>query len=110
MHSTDPEEENGKLYYPNLDYQIGGGHYQKMKIQPMRFCLANMSDEELRGVMKYVNLKYHWRDKDDPIEDVDKAQHYVDMIQKELKHRKVRVSKESAENAPTPASDTYFEE
>ena len=103
MHPTNPEKKSWQFYNPDLDHQVAGNHYKKMKIQPMEFCLANMSDEELRGVMKYVNLKYHWRDKDDPIEDVDKAQHYVDMIQKELKHRKACISKESAENAPLRA-------
>ena len=62
-------------------------HYKKMAIQPMEFCLANMSNEELSGVLKHNVMKYLWREKNDPLEDIEKAEHYISMIKHELKDR-----------------------
>jgi len=77
-----------------LGYQVGlkkdgspADHYSKMKIQSAEFFLANMSDEELRGVLKFNMLRYSWRDKEDFLEDLDKAKHYIEMITKELRRR-----------------------
>jgi len=77
-----------------LSFQVGtnkdgsqSNHYTKMKIQVAEFCLVNMSDEELKGVLKWMSLKYTWRDKDDFLEDLEKAEHYISMIKYELKSR-----------------------
>jgi len=77
-----------------LGYQVGlkkdgsqSDHYSKMKIQSAAFFLANMSDEELKGVLKFNMLRYSWRDKEDFLEDIDKAKHYIEMITQELRKR-----------------------
>ena len=71
-----------------LSKQVGGTHYLAMKIQPMKFMLANMSKEELIGVLKFNTTKYVWRDKNDKLEDLEKAKHYIEMITEELNKRK----------------------
>jgi len=70
-----------------LETQVGGNHYKEMKIQPMEFCLANMTSEELVGVLKFNGLRYHWRKKKDMIEDFEKARQYNEIIVEELKMR-----------------------
>ena len=71
-----------------LGTQIGGEHYLKMGIQTMEFCFANMTDEELRGVLKFNVTKYIWRSKGDDLEDYAKAKHYIEMIRTELRSRR----------------------
>ncbi len=80
-----------KVKNKHLERQVAGSHYQKLKIQCMEFCLANMSSEELRGILKFNVLKYTWRDKENPMEDLDKAVHYIEMIKEELNNRDIPV-------------------
>ena len=70
-----------------LKQQVSGTHYLTMKIQPAEMCLANMTEEQLRGVLIWMNMKYVWREKDDFITDYKKARHYIDMIVEELENR-----------------------
>jgi hypothetical protein len=75
------------LCEPPLSRQEGGNHYMKMKIQVAEYCLANMTKEELTGVLKWMTTKYIWRDKIDWIEDAKKAKHYIEMIIDEMEKR-----------------------
>jgi hypothetical protein len=71
----------------HLEYQQGGKHYQDMKIQPAEYCMANMTNEELVGVVKWMSVKYMWRDKDSQLEDWSKTKQYIEMITEELRSR-----------------------
>lgn len=67
-----------------LDRQVGGTHYQDMKIQPAEYCFANMTHEEIRGALIWNINKYLWRNKG-LIKDLRKAQHYLEwLIEHEL--------------------------
>lgn len=70
-----------------LKRQVGGKHYAELEIQPAEFCLANMSVEELIGVLKWMTMKYMWRNKVSMREDWQKAKHYIDMIEEEFRRR-----------------------
>lgn len=65
--------------YKSLQYQVGGSHYNSMAIQPAEYCLANMSIEEIRGAMKWNIQRYTWREKENRLEDLKKARHYLDI-------------------------------
>jgi len=40
------------------DKQVGGGHYKKMKIQPMQYSMANELDACQHTAIKYITR--HW--------------------------------------------------
>ena len=66
------------------DTQVGGNHYAKLAIQPMRYSMENGLDALQHTVIKYVT---RFRDKNG-IEDLEKAKHCIDMLiefEKELK-------------------------
>ena len=56
--------------------QIGGDHYTKLAIQPMRYSMENGLDALQHTVIKYVT---RFRDKAG-IEDLEKAKHCIDML------------------------------
>ena len=56
--------------------QIGGDHYTKLAIQPMRYSMENGLDALQHTVIKYVT---RFRDKNG-IEDLEKARHCIDML------------------------------
>lgn len=58
-----------------LKVQIGGGHYAKLKIQPMEFSMANGWDACSHTVLKYVTRH---QDKNGR-QDLEKALHCADM-------------------------------
>jgi len=89
MSSMEAEHErlNHNHQYNTLKKQVGGNHYSKMAIQPAEFCLANMTIEELTGVLKWMNMKYMWRNKNSMREDWQKSRHYIDMIEEEIDRR-----------------------
>lgn len=58
------------------DTQIGGNHYTKLAIQPMRYSMENGLDALQHTVIKYVT---RFRDKNG-IEDLEKAKHCLDML------------------------------
>ena len=58
------------------DTQIGGDHYTKLAIQPMRYSMENGLDALQHTVIKYVT---RFRDKNG-IEDLEKAKHCIDML------------------------------
>jgi hypothetical protein len=59
-----------------LDKQVGGDHYKKLKIQPVKFIHANNIGYMEGNVIKYVS---RWRDKNG-IADLEKAKHYIEML------------------------------
>ena len=58
------------------DTQIGGDHYTKLAIQPMRYSMENNLDPLQHTIIKYVT---RFRDKNG-IEDLEKAKHCIDML------------------------------
>lgn len=58
------------------DTQIGGDHYTKLAIQPMRYSMENGLDPLQHTIIKYVT---RFRDKAG-IEDLEKAKHCIDML------------------------------
>ena len=59
-----------------LSTQIGGYHYTKLAIQPVRYSMANKLDPLQHTIIKYVT---RFRDKAG-IEDLEKAKHCIDML------------------------------
>ena len=59
-----------------LSTQIGGYHYTKLAIQPMRYSMENNLDPLQHTIIKYVT---RFRDKNG-IEDLEKAKHCIDML------------------------------
>ncbi len=59
-----------------MDSQIGGDHYKKLKIQPMRYSMENKLDALQHTVVKYVT---RFRDKGGA-QDLEKAKHCIDML------------------------------
>lgn len=59
-----------------LDVQVGGGHYKKLKIQPVEFTHANNLTFLEGCVVKRI---CRWRDKAG-IEDLKKIKHEIDLI------------------------------
>lgn len=55
---------------------VGGQHYLKCKIQPMRYAMVNGFDALQFTVLKYIT---RFRDKNG-IEDLKKARHAIDML------------------------------
>lgn len=56
--------------------QIGGDHYKKLAIQPMRYSMLNNLDPCQHTIIKYVT---RFRDKGG-IQDLEKAKHVIDML------------------------------
>lgn len=59
-----------------LDKQVGGGHYKKMKIQPLAFIHANEIGFAEGSAIKYL---CRWRDKNG-IQDLEKAKHFIELL------------------------------
>ena len=70
------EETKPIQHVPATDTQIGGNHYTKLAIQPMRYSMENGLDALQHAVIKYVT---RFRDKNG-IEDLEKAKHCIDML------------------------------
>jgi len=64
------------------DTQIGGNHYQKMKIQPIDFILKNNIGFCEANVIKYV-CRHQSKN---GIEDLKKAKHYIELLIEELEN------------------------
>ena len=69
---TKPIQQEAKA----TDTQVGGNHYTKLAIQPMRYSMENGLDALQHTVIKYVT---RFRDKNG-IEDLEKAKHCIDML------------------------------
>jgi hypothetical protein len=61
--------------------QVGGAHYAKHSIQPWDAMEQWMSNEEFAGFLRGNAIKYLARCKDKGgVEDVKKAQHYIEKL------------------------------
>ena len=60
-----------------LKEQVGGDHYSKLAIQPVTYINANGLNYLQGNVIKYVT---RYKDKGKPLEDLQKAQHYIQML------------------------------
>lgn len=60
--------------------QVGGDHYKNMKIDVWEFLEANLSQEEFSGYLKGSIIKYLMRKKYDSLEDLLKAQHFLEKL------------------------------
>ena len=69
---TKPIQQEAKA----TDTQVGGNHYTKLAIQPMRYSMENGLDPLQHTIIKYVT---RFRDKAG-IEDLEKAKHCIDML------------------------------
>ena len=54
--------------------QVNGKHYKNKGIQPLEYILSNELSYCLGNVVKYVT-----RDKDNKVQDLLKAKHYIDL-------------------------------
>ena len=61
-----------------MSKQVGGTHYSRYKIQPLRFIEANRLPFAEGNVIKYVCR----HDAKDGVRDIDKAIHYLEIIRK----------------------------
>ena len=85
--------------------QIGGSHYQKMKIQPSKFVIENELLFPEGNVIKYVCRHPYKNGK----EDLEKAIHFIEMIierdyklipmTEEEEYRNAGITKEEAETS-----------
>lgn len=66
------------------DYQVAGSHYQKLKIQPIEYILANGIGYCEGNIIKYIS---RWREKG-KVEDLRKIKQYCDfLIEEEMKEQ-----------------------
>jgi hypothetical protein len=61
----------------STDYQVAGDHYQKMKIQPIEYIMANQLGFCEGAIVKYIS---RWRDKGNGIDDLRKIKQFCDFI------------------------------
>jgi hypothetical protein len=59
-----------------LTIQVGGGHYKKLRIQPVEYIFLNNIGYMEGSAIKYLT---RWRDKNG-IEDLKKAKHFIDLL------------------------------
>ena len=83
------------------DIQIGGDHYKKYKIQPMDYSMQNGLDPLQHTIVKYVT---RFRDKNQPVEDLRKARHCIDMLL-DIEMNLIKEDEEYYHNALTAASE-----
>lgn len=65
----------------NPETQVGGSHYNKMKIQPVTFIMANGLSYAQGNVIKYVSRYLH----KNGVEDLEKAKQYIDFMIDQIK-------------------------
>lgn len=67
------------------DYQVGGGHYKDMAIQPMQYNIRNNIGFAEGSVIKYVS---RWKSKNG-LQDLLKAKQILEMLIEEVKDDRV---------------------
>jgi len=73
-----------------LDYQVGGDHYTKLKIQPFTFCRKNNFNVTQSNIIKYAARLYG---KGDPIQQLDKIIQYCELEKEHLRNDKNNIKK-----------------
>ena len=69
-----PTEEQLDLFDPDVRRQ---DHYTRFKIQPAQFIVENKMNYAQGCAIKYLTRYEH---KGKPVEDLEKAKHYIDML------------------------------
>lgn len=62
------------------EYQVGGDHYKRHKIQPWDAMEVWMTKAEFQGFLRGNAIKYLAREKGQNIEDLRKAKHYIEKL------------------------------
>ena len=73
-----------------LDYQVGGDHYKKLKIQVFTFTRANNFNATQHSIVKYAARLYS---KGDPIEQLNKIIQFCELEKDYLKNDKDYIKK-----------------
>ena len=60
-----------------LETQVGGSHYNSMKIQPIEYTMANAMNPLQHTAIKYLS---RYQSKGTPIEDLKKAIHSIELL------------------------------
>ena len=60
-----------------LREQVGGDHYSKLAIQPVEYITANKLTYLQGNVIKYIT---RFKDKGTPLQDLQKAKHYIELL------------------------------
>ena len=60
-----------------LETQVGGSHYNSMKIQPIEYTMANAMNPLQHTAIKYIS---RYQSKGTPIEDLRKAIHSIELL------------------------------
>lgn len=60
-----------------LETQIGGEHYKSLAIQPMEYSMRNGLNACQHTAIKYIT---RYKDKGDPLENLEKAKHTIDLL------------------------------
>ena len=63
-----------------LDMQVGGNHYKTMRLQPIEACYQRYGIPGVKAAVHTKVDKYLGRDKGNPIEDIDKAIHCLELL------------------------------
>lgn len=71
---------------PNRNFQVGGQHYVKKRIQPWDIMKEYLTPEQFQGFLHGNAIKYILRDKGNKVEDLQKAIHYIEKLLSELGH------------------------
>lgn len=89
----------------NPSTQVGGTHYNKMKIQPVTFIVENELSYCQGNVIKYV---CRYADKNG-VQDLKKAKQYIDFMIRDLQTKDILESVPPKFNDyPFNEGDTYF--
>ena len=60
-----------------METQVGGDHYSKYAIQPVEYITKNKLTYLQGNVVKYIT---RFKDKGAPLQDLQKAKHYIDLL------------------------------
>ena len=69
-----PEQWDRAIDNKATNRQVGGDQYKKLKVSPTDYIYANNLSWNLGNVVKYVT-----RNKDNVVNDLLKAKHYIDL-------------------------------
>jgi hypothetical protein len=72
-----PEEWDQSIDRLATNNQVGGEHYNKLRIQPIDYIYANKLSYNLGSCLKYITRSKG--DRKDRIKDLLKAKHFVDL-------------------------------
>ena len=88
----DLEKEYKQMMEDNVN---NPSHYNQKNIEAIRAIEASMDAEEFQGYLKGNTLKYIWRYryKTHPVEDLEKAQYYLNLLIKRVKEHYGSTSK-----------------